>query len=70
MKANKGEWSELYAFLKILGDGKIYAADENLNKISSLFYTLIKIIRDENGKTLEYFSDSNIKKLLILLEIF
>lgn len=24
---NKGEWSELYAFIKLLKDGRIYAAD-------------------------------------------
>ena len=26
-KQNKGEWSELYVFLKLLGDGVLYAAD-------------------------------------------
>jgi len=29
---NKGEWSEAYVFLKLLGDGKLYAADQNLKK--------------------------------------
>lgn len=33
MKANKGEWSELYAFLKILEDKKLFAADKNLEII-------------------------------------
>ena len=33
---NKGEWSELYVFLKLLGDGVLYAADANLNKIEDL----------------------------------
>ncbi|MBN9542809.1 MAG: HpaII family restriction endonuclease [Alphaproteobacteria bacterium] len=42
---NKGEWSEFYTFLRLLGDGKLYAADANLNKIPALYYPLIKIIR-------------------------
>lgn len=44
---NTGEWSEVYAFFKMLGEGCIYAGDENLNKIQSLVYPLIKIIRTE-----------------------
>lgn len=34
---NKGEWTELYTFLKLLTDQKIYLADKDLNqsKISS-----------------------------------
>ena len=27
--ANRGEWSEPYAALRIIGDGKIFIADEN-----------------------------------------
>lgn len=45
---NKGEWSELYVFLRLLGDGGIYGADEELNKIKDLFYPLIEIHRDNN----------------------
>lgn len=45
---NKGEWSELYVFLRLLGDGGIYGADEDLNKIRDLFYPLIEIHRDNN----------------------
>ncbi len=48
-KQNKGEWSELYVFLKLLGDGGIFAADSNLNKITELYYPLIAIIRNENN---------------------
>ena len=29
---NKGEWSELYVFLKLLGEGVLYAADADLKK--------------------------------------
>lgn len=54
-KFNKGEWSELYAFMKLLNDGKIYSADENVNKISNVYFPIIKLIRDEAGnKELDY----------------
>lgn len=42
-KFNKGEWSELYVFFSILADGKIYAADENLNRIEETFYSVLKL---------------------------
>lgn len=51
MTYNKGEWSEIYAALRLLADGGIYGADSNLDKIEGLFYPLIKILRKElSGK--------------------
>jgi len=38
VKMNRGEWSEVYAFMKILSDGYLYAADADLNKIESVFF--------------------------------
>lgn len=59
---NKGEWSELYVFLKLLGDGVLYAADSDLNKIEDLYYPLIEILRKENQETKHYIKDDiNIK---------
>ncbi len=46
---NKGEWSELYTFLRLLADGKLYAADADLNKIENEFYPIIKIIRQSKN---------------------
>lgn len=46
MTGNKGEWSEVYAFLKLLNDKRMYAGDENLNLISSIFYPILSIRRD------------------------
>ena len=43
MSGNKGEWSELYAFLRLLSIGKIYAADENVQKIKDVYYPILKI---------------------------
>lgn len=44
---NKGEWSEPYVLLKLLADGKLHAADENLNAIPHLYYPLINVLRFE-----------------------
>ena len=33
LTGNKGEWSEIYVFLKLLADGRLNAADANLNAI-------------------------------------
>lgn len=57
---NKGEWSEIYALLKLLGDKKLYAGDATLNKVESLFYPIIKIIRDESGGNFEYLIEGDI----------
>ncbi|MBQ8635115.1 HpaII family restriction endonuclease [bacterium] len=54
---NKGEWSELYVFLKLLGDGVLYAADADLNKIENLYYPLIEISRKENKQVKHYIKN-------------
>lgn len=54
ISGNKGEWSEIYALFKLLGDTKLYAGNEHLNKMEGLFYPVIKIIRNENDRALEY----------------
>ncbi len=33
MSGNKGEWSELYAFMKLLSQGRMYAANEKVERI-------------------------------------
>ena len=58
--ANKGEWSEVYVLFKLLGDKKVYAGDGNLSKIESLFYPILKILRDENKLHYEYSLEDNI----------
>ncbi|HOA81119.1 MAG TPA: HpaII family restriction endonuclease [Defluviitaleaceae bacterium] len=57
MTGNKGEWSEVYVFLKLLADGKLYAADAALNKIPKIYYQIIKILRDN----WEYLRNGEIK---------
>lgn len=60
MALNKGEWSEVYVFLKLLAEGRLYAADANLNKIKSIYYPVIKILKEESGEKLEYCINSAI----------
>lgn len=51
---NKGEWSEIYTLLKLLGEGKVYAGDQNLNRIQNLFYPIIMILRQEKEGNYNY----------------
>lgn len=54
ISGNKGEWSEIYALFKLLGDKQLFAGDADLNKVEELFYPIIKIIRNESGGNFEY----------------
>lgn len=59
---NKGEWSEAYTFLKLLAEGRLYAADSKLQRIPGIYYPLIKILREEsNGNKRNYLYENNIK---------
>lgn len=62
MSGNKGEWSELYAFMKLLSQGRVYAANEKVEKIDEVFYPILKIMREENrGHQIDYvINDENI----------
>lgn len=54
IKGNVGEWSEIYTFLKLLGEGKVYAGDQNLKKIKDIVYPIIMIIRQERDGIYDY----------------
>ena len=54
LTGNKGEWSEIYTLLKLLGEGKVYAGDQNLNKIQDLFYPIVMILRQEKNGNFNY----------------
>jgi hypothetical protein len=51
LTGNKGEWSEIYVFLKLLAEGRLNAADENLDELKGIFYPILQIIREEKGFT-------------------
>ena len=57
--ANKGEWSELYVLFKLLGEKKVHAGDGNLNKLEA-YYPVLKVLRDELERHLEYSIDRDI----------
>ena len=44
---NKGEWTEAYVFLRLLGDGRIYGASAQLVKVDKTYIDIINVIRDE-----------------------
>ena len=57
---NKGEWSEIYALLKIIADKNLFAGNSDLNKIENLIFPIIKVLRDESNGTYQYSYDSDL----------
>ncbi len=51
---NKGEWSEIYALFKLLGDKELFLGDKDIEKLEELVYPIIKILRTENNGNFEY----------------
>ena len=69
ISGNKGEWSELYAFIRLLYLGKLYAADENVKKLDDIFFPILKILREDHSKKLiEYVIDSTTGDVDIIIE--
>jgi len=60
---NKGEWSEFYAFLKLLQDKKLTAAKANLDPIKDTYYPVLEILRDTKTvkRRYELLETGNIK---------
>jgi len=54
LTANKGEWSEIYALLKIISEKQIFAGDSDLERIEKLIFPVIRILRDETNGTFEF----------------
>mgnify|MGYP003289658081 CR=1 FL=1 len=50
LSGNKGEWSEAYVLLRLLAQGRIYAANENLEQIDDMYFPILKILREEMEK--------------------
>jgi len=60
LKGNKGEWSELYTALKLMADGEIYAADEYMEKVDTLVFPVLKILREEKENKIDYLINGKI----------
>lgn len=55
--ANRGEWSELYVLFKLLGDGRIYTADAQMNKLSpNAYLEIIRVIREEVANVMSEYA--------------
>ena len=53
--ANKGEWSEIYVFLRLLGDGRLYVADSRLQRNPNSYAEVLKIPREDTpSAVIEY----------------
>lgn len=63
---NIGEWSEIYALFKLLGDGKIHAGDEDMN-LTDIYYPILAVLRQEQDNFYQYCTDPN-QKLVIVIE--
>ena len=51
---NYGEWTEAYVFLRLLGNGRIYAADRNFEQDENVYIDILNIIRHEKEHILEF----------------
>lgn len=60
LTGNRGEWSEIYALFKLLGDTKLFSGDADLNQVEELFYPIVKIMRAESGGKYEYAVNTNL----------
>ena len=62
-RLNRGEWSEFYAFIKILSERKLLAADSDLTPLDDIFYPVLKVLRHETGiqRTYSLKRDDNIE---------
>lgn len=60
LRGNKGEWSEIYVFLKLLAEGRLNIADEKLAPIPDAYYPIIKILRQEFDRNRHYKVDDAI----------
>lgn len=48
LTGNRGEWSELYALIELMHTGRLYAADENLERINDVYFPILRIIRNQS----------------------
>lgn len=63
---NRGEWSEIYVFFRLLADGKLYAANEKMEKLEDMYFPILNIMREErDGKYAEYKPNNEIVKIYL-----
>ena len=60
IKGNKGEWSEIYALFKLLGDKELHPGNTEIKKIQNLVYPILRILRTEVNGNFEYSIEDDI----------
>ena len=51
---NKGEWSEIYALFRLLGDKQLFLGDKDIEKLEGLIYPILRVLRTETNGDFEY----------------
>jgi hypothetical protein len=57
---NKGEWSEIYALFKLLGDKELHPGNSEIKKLKNLVYPILRILRTEVNGNFEYSIEDDI----------
>ncbi len=47
LTGNRGEWSELYALIELMYTGRLYAADENVERINDVYFPILRVVRNQ-----------------------
>lgn len=66
LRGNRGEWSEVYTLLNVLGKGRIYGADGNVELVEDMVLNVDKVIRDEDERLVEYVINGESGQVTIL----
>jgi hypothetical protein len=67
---NKGEWSEIYAMFKLLGDKELHPGNSEIKKLENLVYPILRILRTEVNGNFEYSIDDDIVVISGNQEVF
>mgnify|MGYP000853200844 FL=1 len=70
LTGNKGEWSEIYALFKLLGDKELHPGNSEIKKIQNLVYPILRILRTEANRNFEYSIEDDIVVISGNEEIF
>lgn len=57
---NRGEWSEIYTLLKVLGDKALFAGNDAFERVDNLLYPIVRVLRSEPEGNYEYCIYSDI----------
>lgn len=67
---NKGEWSEIYALFKLLGDKELHPGNSEIKKLKNLVYPILRILRSEVNGNFEYSIEDDIVVISGSEEVF